>query len=55
MFYLYILFVICDCLEVSKYKNRSTHSPILVTELGIVMLVKPEQPQKQFSPKQVTV
>ena len=29
-------------------------SPILVTELGIVMLVKPEQPQKHLLPKLVT-
>ena len=50
-----MFFIVYSCLEVSKYKNRSTHSPILVTELGIVMLVKPEQPQKQFSPKLVTV
>ena len=30
------------------------YSPILVTELGIVMLVNPEQPEKQPSPKLVT-
>ena len=30
------------------------YSPKLVTELGIVMLVNPEQPEKQPSPKLVT-
>ena len=30
------------------------YSPKLVTELGIVMLVNPEQPEKQPSPKLMT-
>ena len=35
-------------------QEEKQYSPILVTELGIVMLVKPQQPEKQQTPKLVT-
>ena len=49
-----MFFVICGCLEGSKYDPEKVKSPMLVTEFGIVMEVKPVQFLKALSPMLVT-